>query len=183
MLLRGQIALLKQPGKAADGHDGRLELVRKIIDKIVPENLGAVQLARHVVEAALECAQIRSRVCRFRQPDLEIPLRDFLRRADELFKGAVYLFGQDNRQKASCQKAKRKAQRDGKDRCVHLARQDRIEQPVQQNREQRCRNHNGGKKQDNPVAEGADVAVAARLSRCHGRLPAPPATHFRYTPL
>ena len=51
LLLGRQIAPLQQLGKARNGHDGRFELMGEVVDKVRSQQLRALQLFRHGIEA------------------------------------------------------------------------------------------------------------------------------------
>ena len=54
LLLRCDILVQQQVGKAADADDGRLELMGKVIHKILAQQLSAGKLLRRFVEGCLE---------------------------------------------------------------------------------------------------------------------------------
>ena len=75
LLLRRQAAPLQYLGKACHRHDGSLELMGKIIDKIIPKHFRIAQLLRHLVEAVGELRKGRmagEQSAEF-QPGLKIP--------------------------------------------------------------------------------------------------------------
>ena len=54
LFLRGNLLVQQQVGKAADADDGRLELMGKVIYKILAQQLSAGKLLRRFVEGRFE---------------------------------------------------------------------------------------------------------------------------------
>ena len=76
----------KQAGKARDRHDGRFELVRKIVDEVTAKQLGVLQLLRHRIKAIGNLAEggIRRNRSAEPQPRVKIPRRKAVELIDQL---------------------------------------------------------------------------------------------------
>ena len=73
----GEVVALQLLGEAADGHDGRLELVAEVVDEVRAEQLDGAQLLGHVVVAGDQLANLAHAVL-LAEADAEVALGDLL---------------------------------------------------------------------------------------------------------
>ena len=87
LLLWGDILVQQQVGKAADADDGRLELMGKVIHKILAQQLSAGKLLRRFVEGCLELPDLGGLipVGGGLQTDGEVPRRQQVHRLYDVF--------------------------------------------------------------------------------------------------